>query len=65
MYSVSDATCHLRALTVSPVTDYPKLALFVLAVGGFSVVRFALKTLIVLAQTFVIPGKSVRATSLE
>ncbi|TFK84121.1 3-ketoacyl-CoA reductase [Polyporus arcularius HHB13444] len=42
------------------VTDYPKLTLFVLAVGGFSVARFALKTLLVLAQTFVIPGKSLK-----
>ncbi|KAI0779904.1 3-ketoacyl-CoA reductase [Fomes fomentarius] len=42
------------------VTDYPKLTLFVLAVGGFTVARFALKTLFVLLQTFVVPGKSLK-----
>ncbi|KAI0744957.1 3-ketoacyl-CoA reductase [Earliella scabrosa] len=42
------------------VTDYPKLTLFLLAVGGFSVARFALKTVFVLLQTFVIPGKSLK-----
>ena len=42
------------------VTDYPKLTLFVLAVGGFSVARFALKTLFVLLQSFVLSGKSVQ-----
>lgn len=43
-----------------PVTDYPKLALFLLAVGSFSFARFAFKTLLVLFQTFIVSGKSVR-----
>ncbi|KAI0743358.1 3-ketoacyl-CoA reductase [Daedaleopsis nitida] len=42
------------------VTDYPKFTLFLLAVGGFSVARFALKTLFVLLQTFVVSGKSLK-----
>ena len=42
------------------VTDYPKLTLFLFAVGGFTVARFALKTLFVLLQTFLVSGKSVR-----
>ncbi|RPD78578.1 3-ketoacyl-CoA reductase [Lentinus tigrinus ALCF2SS1-7] len=42
------------------VTDYPKLTLFVLVVGGFSVARWALKTLFVLLQTFVGSGKSLK-----
>ncbi|KAI0666631.1 3-ketoacyl-CoA reductase [Trametes maxima] len=42
------------------VTDYPKLALFLLAVGSFSLARFTLKTLFVLLQTFLVPGKSLK-----
>ncbi|KAH9894806.1 3-ketoacyl-CoA reductase [Cubamyces lactineus] len=42
------------------VTDYPKVALFLLAVGSFSVARFAFKTLFVLLQTFVVSGKSLK-----
>ncbi|KAI8994060.1 3-ketoacyl-CoA reductase [Trametes punicea] len=42
------------------VTDYPKVALFLLAVGSFSVARFAFKTLFVLLQTFVLSGKSLK-----
>ncbi|OJT02502.1 Very-long-chain 3-oxoacyl-CoA reductase [Trametes pubescens] len=42
------------------VTDYPKLALFLLAVGSFSFARFAFKTLIVLFQTFIVSGKSLK-----
>ncbi|KAI9059139.1 3-ketoacyl-CoA reductase [Trametes sanguinea] len=42
------------------VTDYPKLALLLLAVGSFSVARFAFKTLFVLLQTFVLPGKNLK-----
>ncbi len=47
---------------VVPVTllQCPSLALFFFAVGGLSVARFALKTLFVLFQTFVVSGKSVR-----
>ena len=44
------------------VTDYPKLTLFLFAVGGFTVARFALKTLFVLLQTFVLPSKNVSAS---
>ena len=44
------------------VTQCPTFTLFLLAVGGFSVARLALKTLFVLLQTFVVSGKSVRVT---
>ncbi|KAH9851391.1 3-ketoacyl-CoA reductase [Lenzites betulinus] len=42
------------------VTDYPKLALFLLAVGSFSFARFTFKTLFVLLQTFIVSGKSLK-----
>ncbi|EJF60386.1 3-ketoacyl-CoA reductase [Dichomitus squalens LYAD-421 SS1] len=42
------------------VTDYPKLTLLLFAIGGFTAARFALKTLFVLLQTFVVSGKSLK-----
>ncbi|PIL33937.1 hypothetical protein GSI_03645 [Ganoderma sinense ZZ0214-1] len=41
-------------------TQCPTLAFFLVAVGGFSVARFALKTLFVLLQTFVVSGNSLK-----
>ncbi|KAI0790848.1 3-ketoacyl-CoA reductase [Abortiporus biennis] len=56
---------YLPLLRVAPannvlVTDHPYLTVFLLGVGAFTFARFLIKTLGVLAQTFVLSGKSLK-----
>jgi 17beta-estradiol 17-dehydrogenase / very-long-chain 3-oxoacyl-CoA reductase len=44
------------------VVDHPWAATFLIALGAFSFARFAVKSVLVFLQTFVLPGQSVRRT---
>jgi 17beta-estradiol 17-dehydrogenase / very-long-chain 3-oxoacyl-CoA reductase len=44
------------------VLDHPWAASFLIALGAFSFVRFAVKSVFVFLQTFVLPGQSVSRT---
>lgn len=49
---------HIDAVCI--VTEHPYIAVLLLALGSLSLAKFIIKTLRVFAQTFILPGKSVR-----
>ena len=53
------ATLHANVLTAESGRDCPVVAIALVALGSFSLLKFAWKTTCFLLQTFVIPGKSV------